>query len=512
MSRLTTSSPPTVLLTGATGAMGRRALQRMLADQEDYHLLVLAQGTPRDREVLSRYRGAPGLRVLRGDLSDTGVVERCVAAADIICHLAALVPPAADKLPRLAMEVNYGSTRALLDAIHLQGRADAVRLVWIGTVAQTGDRMPPIHWGRVGDPIKPSIFDYYAVSKVAAERAVIDSGLARWVSLRQTGIMSPAMVRIVDPIMFHNPFDNALEYVSDRDSGRMLRNLVRAEVRGELPAQFWGHVYNVGGGASCRAPAHELYGRVYRDLGIRDPDLVLHPRMEATRNFHGHYYLDSNRLEGYLRFRRDSIEYFYELYRRRLGAAARVARAVCALPGGQRLVGAAVSGGLRHLARRERGTLHILEHGAQEEIDAYWGSRAAWEALPERGRDMRRFKDWDTVVPIDHGYDESAPESALDRAAVAGAARFRGGELLSQNMVTGDWRTPLRYRCAFGHEFTGSPRLILEGGHWCEVCERQSWNYGRRAQVDPFFAQVWTPLHDPQELREYPKMISELDV
>jgi len=189
-----------------------------------------------------------------------------------------------------------------------------------------------------------------------------------------------------------------------------------------------------------------------------------------------------------------------------------VARAVCALPGGQRLVGAAVSGGLRHLARRERGTLHILEHGAQEEIDAYWGSRAAWEALPERGRDMRRFKDWDTVVPIDHGYDESAPESALDRAAVAGAARFRGGELLSQNMVTGDWRTPLRYRCAFGHEFTGSPRLILEGGHWCEVCERQSWNYGRRAQVDPFFAQVWTPLHDPQELREYPKMISELDV
>ena len=44
--------------------------------------------------------------------------------------------------------------------------------------------MPPIHWGRVGDPIKPSMFDYYAVSKVAAERYVIESGLKYWVSLR----------------------------------------------------------------------------------------------------------------------------------------------------------------------------------------------------------------------------------------------------------------------------------------------------------------------------------------
>ena len=38
-------------------------------------------------------------------------------------------------------------------------------------VAETGDRMPPVHWGRVGDPIKPSMFDYYAVSKVAAGAA-----------------------------------------------------------------------------------------------------------------------------------------------------------------------------------------------------------------------------------------------------------------------------------------------------------------------------------------------------
>ena len=52
----------------------------------------------------------------------------------------------------------------------------------------------------------------------------------------------------------------------------------------------------------------------------------------------------------------------------------------------------------------------------------------------------------------------------------------------------------------------------IEGGHWCPDCERKSWNYGQRAKVDPFFAQVWNPLHEPDELREYPKVVSELDV
>jgi hypothetical protein len=40
-------------------------------------------------------------------------------------------------------------------AIKEQKRVDEVKLVSIGTIAETGDRMPPIHWGRVGDPIKP---------------------------------------------------------------------------------------------------------------------------------------------------------------------------------------------------------------------------------------------------------------------------------------------------------------------------------------------------------------------
>jgi hypothetical protein len=90
-----------------------------------------------------------------------------------------------------------------------------------------------------------------------------------------------------------------------------------------------------------------------------------------------------------------------------------------------------------------------------------------------------------------------------------GAAEFRGGSCDSKEMTKGDWKTPLEFTCQFGHHFKGSPRLILEGGHWCDECERKSWNYGMRAKKDKFFAQVWNPLHDDSEIREYPKIVNE---
>ena len=50
------------------------------------------------------------------------------------------------------MEVNFGGTRHLIEAVKKLGQDDTTRFVYIGTVAKTGDRMPPIHWERVGDP------------------------------------------------------------------------------------------------------------------------------------------------------------------------------------------------------------------------------------------------------------------------------------------------------------------------------------------------------------------------
>ena len=501
-----------VFLTGATGGMGFACLKEMLKDTDKQDIVILVRDSEKNRRILSDYRETPGLEIVWGDLNDYDAVLKCVRDCDLILHVAALVSPAADYYPRQAMKVNYGSTRNLIRAVLELGQQEKSRLVYIGTVAETGDRMPPIHWGRTGDPVKPSIFDYYAVSKVAAERLVIESGLKYWVSLRQTGIIGKPMANIEDAIIFHNCLDNVLEYCSDQDSARAMKNLCAFYHDGTLDESFWGHIYNIGGGESCRISTYEMFRVMFGLIGITDLDRIFSPKKIATRNFHGQYYLDSDRLEQYLHFRRDSMQYFYDCYLEKLGGLASVSKVLCKIPGGQRLIGTVLRKRFDKLTKTEHGTVHFIEANMEDRIDAYWGSRKRWEALPEKLSDMEHFTDWDTVIRIDHGYDETKPESELTREDMCGAARFRGGKLLSTEMKTGDWRTPLEFECAFGHKFKASPRLVLEGGHWCDECERKSWNYGNRAKVDPFFAQVWAPLHDPDELREYPKEVSETNV
>ena len=501
-----------VFITGATGGMGYASLGEMVKDLDKQDIVLLARDSEKNRKKLAPYIDMKGVRIVWGDLNDYSKVLECVKGCDIVLHIAAFVSPAADYYPARAMKVNYGSTINIIKAIYEHGQENHTRLVYIGTVAETGDRMPPLHWGRVGDPIKPSMFDYYAVSKVAAERAVIESGLRYWVSLRQTGIIGRAMSEINDAIMFHNCFDNVLEYCSDRDSARAMKNLCAFHHDGALPEEFWGHIYNIGGGPSCRIDTLSMFKVLYGEIGLTKLDYILSPKKQATRNFHGHYYLDSDKLENYLHFRHDSMQYYYDCYLEMLGGLRTASRIICKLPGGQRLMGAIMRAKFDKLARTEHGTLHFIEDNVEDHIDAYWGSRRRWEELPEKLSDMKHFTDWDKVVHIDHGYDETKPESELTLEDMAGAAKFRGGKLISTEMEKGDWTTPLEFECAFGHRFKASPRLVLEGGHWCDECERKSWNYGARAKVDPFFAQVWDPLHDPDEMREYPKIVSELDV
>ena len=502
----------TVFITGATGGMGFESLKQILEDKEKQNIIILVRDSEKNRKLLKDYQDIPELTIKWGDLTNYQDVYDCVKEADIVLHIAAFVSPAADYYPDKAMKNNLGSTKNIVDAIIDQGRELEVKLVNIGTVAETGDRMPPIHWGRVGDPLKPSMFDYYAVSKIAAERYVIESGLKYWVSLRQTGIIGKAMAGIVDAIMFHNCLDNVLEYVSDRDSGRLMRNLCLYTADGTLPEEFWGHIYNIGGGESCRVSTYEMYQRLYGDIGFTNLDYVIDPKWYATRNFHGHFYLDSDKLENYLHFRQDSIEYFYDAYKENLGATVGVSKVICKFPGGQKLMGSIMKKVFLKQALTEHGTVHFIRDHVDDHIDAYWGSKKNWDNIPEKLSDMKHFTDWDKKIVLDHGYDETKPESELNLADVAGAAKFRGGECLSESMETGNWSNKLKFQCAFGHTFEASPRLILEGGHWCPECERKSWNYGKRAKVDPFFAQVWNPLHAEDEIREYPKAVSDLDV
>lgn len=468
-----------MFITGASGNMGREALRQLLERRDRFRVVALVLSTERDRRVLSAYSGDPDLTVVWGDLTNYEDVLKGITGADYVLHVGGMVSPQADHDPEWTERVNIGGIRNILRAINAQPDPNLVKLVYIGSVAQTGDRNPPIHWGRTGDPIKISRFDRYAVTKTIAEREVIESGLRYWVSMRQTAILHgirPQPARI-DPIMFHIPLRGVFEWVTAEDSGRLLANVCADDV----PERFWRRIYNVGGGAGCRITNYELLVASFAAFGLdrRHLEALFEPKWFALRNFHGQWFEDSDCLEDFLHFRRQTLDDFGAYFRRHVPIPAALLASVPAF----------VFKIVHKLALEPFANQYWSHQGADGRIEAFFGSR-------ERRQSIRGWDGLDTSRPSDqplrlnHGYDEACPHAEFDVDVMKAAAEFRGGRFLSSRMTRGDLTGKLRWQCAFGHEFEASPTLVLLAGHWCPRCLAPPWNDDEIARRNPFFAQV----------------------
>jgi nucleoside-diphosphate-sugar epimerase len=272
----------TVFITGTTGSMGEAGLTELLQRRERFDLVTLVRPSAINRRKMQHLESAPGVKIVWGDLTCYEDVLNCVNGADVVLHPAAMISPAADHNPRAAREINIGSIQNILKVIKAQPDPNAVKLVNIGSVAMTGDRLYPFHMGRTGDPLKPSIYDAYACTKIDAEQLVAESGLKYWASCRQTFIAMPNTLSLMDPIMFHQPLETCIEFCTARDSGLLLANACEDDIA----EKFWRNFYNIGGGPAARITFQELMERVYGALGLGRPEQLSDRNWYGLRNFH----------------------------------------------------------------------------------------------------------------------------------------------------------------------------------------------------------------------------------
>jgi len=469
-----------VFLTGATGTMGGAGLTELLQFPEQYNVTVLARKSKKNEKRLAPLKDK--IRIVWGDLTCYEDVLEGVTGADVVLHVGGMVSPMADYYPEKTLKVNVLSAENVVKAILAQPNADDIRAVYIGSVAQTSDRPVPLHWGRIGDPVCASEFDCYGVSKIIAERVFADSGLKHWASLRQSGILYPGILKNFDPIMFHVPIKGVLEWATVEDSGRLLERVCRDTV----PDDFWNRFYNISSGPDYRMTNYEFECRLLKATHCPPPEKIFNANWFVLKNFHGQYYLDADVLENYLHFRANvPVNDYFQQLSDALPGYFKLAKIVPAC------VMKPILGALAN--KKTYGTQYWIKHKDERRIHAYYGSMEKYQAIPD-------WKEWDLSEPpgrdqavhIDHGYDEQVPLKDLKISDLQKAAAFRGGVLLSTE-YDGDPGRKLKWRCHDGHEFEASPRLVLEGGHWCPDCLPPEWRYAEQAKHNRFLAQVIRP-------------------
>jgi nucleoside-diphosphate-sugar epimerase len=239
----------------------------------------------------SGLEGQPEVEVARGDITRTEDLRRAVEGVDAVVHLAAILPPGAERNPALTFRVNVEGTRALIAAVESQ--SPKARFVFSSSVSVYGDTSVTTDRGGAGvsvdQPIAPD--DTYARSKAESEKLVRESA-TDWVVLRISGVAVPVFQE--PPAAWPFLADQRVEFVHRDDAVSAVAAAVTA------PASTRRRVYNIAGGPTWRMKGSGYAGDYLEIVGV--------DRAEATYQSHaGHFdWYDTRASQADLRYQNNS--------------------------------------------------------------------------------------------------------------------------------------------------------------------------------------------------------------
>jgi hypothetical protein len=507
----------TVALFGSSGTMGIKAFEELWKRRERYNISLLVRPSKKNKKTFRKYEKSVkiksisktgivernGFKIVWGDATNYNDVKETIRGVDWVLNCMAVISPTADYCQEKAQAVNIEGIRNIITAIESEPEGpQRIKYVHTSSVALTGDRIGSVRWGRVGDPVFSSIYDYYCVTIIAGERLVLESSLQFWVILRMTFIMPTnfgKVYNLIDPVMFHMPLDTVMETTTDRDAGMGIVNCLNISEKSD----FWRRVYNFGGGPEMQCTAYEYVDMSMKMNGLSGIEAVMERKWFALRNFHLQLYLDSSILNEYLHFQKDSLKTWKQSIIENLPWYLKLTRSLALkYPAIQRLIDKFAGKMMKDLAENHRnGTRYWYEHGNEKRIIAFFRDYEWYEAIP----DWSTERVWETVrntevKHIEHGYEET--KSQLDLDDLRKAAEFRGGKVLSSEWNS-DMFKNLEWECCLGHKFTAKPNTVLKAGHWCPECAHPPWKHNEIAKKNPYFAQIWYEMHDAEENEVY---------
>ncbi|MBD3213590.1 MAG: NAD-dependent epimerase/dehydratase family protein [Candidatus Lokiarchaeota archaeon] len=282
-----------ILLTGAFGIVGMAVLDKLI--ERNFEVRIFEVKNLNNWMTSLGYR--KNTEIFWGDIRNKEDVKNAVKEIDVVIHLAAIIPPLADKNPDLANSVNYGGTINLIKA--MEQEPSTPKLIFTSSIAVYGDRRDNPYIKKTDEP-NPNKNDHYARQKLQCEQEIKNSDL-EWAIFRLTYIVSPRKIKM-DPIMFEMPLDTSIEVCTAKDTALALVNAIGVE-------EIWGNTFHIAGGKKCRTTYKEYLNRMFEIFGIdfkNFPDEAF-----AKKDFHCGF-LDTDESQKLLQYQKHTLEDYYE--------------------------------------------------------------------------------------------------------------------------------------------------------------------------------------------------------
>ena len=486
-----------VAITGITGNMGQATLNQLEGVNCIEKIKLLGHSKRLYKQLRKHKKMRDKIEVVEGSLANYDAVRKLIDGVDLVINMAAVIPPKSDQKPLAAIECNEKGAAAIVKAVEESENQPA--LIHVSTVALYGNRTGNRRFARVGDPLPVSPFDLYAATKLRGEFGVLESNIEKWAVLRQTAMLHPQMLtdNIHDGLMFHTVFDAPLEWATAHDSGLLIKNIIVKFAEGSIPESFWKKCYNIAGGDRNRSFGLDTFDDGFSIIG-GSAKAFFRPYYNATRNFHGVWYLDGNQLNDLFEFQTQSVkDYWQEVLKAhpvyKLGKI--VPKSLVARFTVQRLLD------------DPNSPYHWAHHGDEAKLIAYFGSRENYEKLlnqtwddfplPDRTRIPEMEREAETAY---YGFDFSKADEDINISDLKSVAEAHGGKLLSEKFDKGDMYAKVEWENQDGERFTATPYTVLRAGHWINPIYRENvWDFDRLAKKDKILASVWYDSHDSDE-------------
>lgn len=495
-----------VSITGITGNMGQATLEEVVKiDKIDKFKFLVLPDDKRIKKLVKKYKKYKNkFEIIYGNIAESETCQKLVEGCDYCINLCAVIPPHSDQEPQKAIECNQIGVDRLVSAIEKMEKQP--KLIHISTVALYGNRNYKHPWGQVGDPLLVSPFDIYSATKLRGEWRVLESKVKSWVVLRQTAMLHVNMLKdnMSDGLMFHTCFNAPLEWVTAHDTGVLIANILKKDIEKDLGDAFWKNVFNIGGGEQNCITGFNTLNDGFAIIGGSAKDFFK-PCYNATRNFHGMWFYDSQKLNKLFDYQKqDTKEYWKEIgklyWYYKFGKI--VPKSVIATFAIKRLFGNQNSPA--YWAKHNDKAKLVAYFGGEDEYKKLGNDWSTFNLLVQNRGDNGEFVDYAKLRKlknaklIDYGFDIGNYKNITIKD-LQKLAKLHGGKLLSRKF-DGDIYKPLEWETQDGEKFVASPFTIAKAGHWWnKIYQENVWDFDRLSKKDKIFAQIWLDSHSKDE-------------